>query len=91
MISGFVAPDAAPDVASNGAEFMQTEVRKHSGKRWNVFDIAMFFTGRLAPFRFQFNANGCCVRVASVLPPCCLRVASVLPPTGSIGRLASEG
>jgi hypothetical protein len=32
-------------------------VRKHSGERWNALDIAMFLTGRLAPFRFQFNAR----------------------------------
>jgi hypothetical protein len=31
---------------------VEAEVRKHSGERWNVLDIAMFFTGRLAPFRF---------------------------------------
>ncbi len=35
-----------------GVEFVEAEVRKHSGERWNDLDIAMFFTGRLAPFRF---------------------------------------
>jgi hypothetical protein len=35
-----------------GVEFVEAEVRKHSGERWNDLDIAMLFTGRLAPFRF---------------------------------------
>jgi hypothetical protein len=36
----------------NGVELVEAEVRKHSGEGWVVPDIAMFFTGRLAPFRF---------------------------------------
>ncbi len=38
--------------ARRGVEFVEAEVRKHSGERWNDLDIAMLFTGRLAPFRF---------------------------------------
>jgi len=36
----------------NGVELVKAEVRKHSGEGRVVLDIAMFFTGRLAPFRF---------------------------------------
>jgi len=36
---------------------MCAELRKHSGECWNALDIAMCLTGRLVPFRFQFNAR----------------------------------
>ena len=36
----------------NGVELVKAEVRKHSGEGWVVLDIAILFTGRLAPFRF---------------------------------------
>ena len=41
-----------------GVELVKAEVSKHSGEGWVVLDIAMFLTGRLAPFRFEFNAIG---------------------------------
>jgi hypothetical protein len=44
------AGDASAGDASAGVELVEAEVRKHSGE-WNILDIAMFFTGRLAPFR----------------------------------------
>jgi hypothetical protein len=43
---------AVPGIKPNGVELVQAEVRKHSGEWWSVLDIARFFTGRLAPFRF---------------------------------------
>jgi hypothetical protein len=44
---------AVPGIKPNGVELVQAEVRKHSGEWWSVLDIARFFTGRLAPFRFN--------------------------------------